>query len=344
MPKVSVLMPVHNGLPYLSMAIRSILKQTCQDFELVAIDDASTDDSWNVLNSFSDTRIKLLKNEKNLGLAATLNRGLDVIDSQFIARMDCDDICVRRRLEWQVCFMEDHPTVGISGMRVLAFGHPAMSGLIRYPVGCSTVAASLLFYNPICHPVSIMNTEMINRYGLRYDPTFSRSEDYDLWSRGSHFFSLENLDCIGLYLRRHGASVTSCYGETMSNQVRVILTRCLSEIGIEMDEQVLSLHYRIGQGERIHNLDELDQAREWLRYVKSVASGSKRYTAEGLDRAIGHVWYTLCANSTPATRNILSYYRDSDLRQGYRPTWNQWMLFVGSTVWNHSVKRFKFRS
>ena len=114
-PKVTVLMPVYNCEKYLRESIESILNQTFKDFEFLIINDGSSDKSAEIVESYNDNRINFVQNEKNIGLAASLNRGLDIAKGEYIARMDADDISLPERLEKQVRFMETNPQIGICG-------------------------------------------------------------------------------------------------------------------------------------------------------------------------------------------------------------------------------------
>src|SRR2546423_6687976 len=114
-PRVSVLMPVYDVAKYLREAIDSILGQTFTDFEFIIIDDASTDRSAEIINSYNDPRIRFIQNEKNVGLIATLNRGLDLAYGEYLARMDQDDVSLPERLAKQVAFMETASDVAASG-------------------------------------------------------------------------------------------------------------------------------------------------------------------------------------------------------------------------------------
>jgi glycosyltransferase involved in cell wall biosynthesis len=119
---VSVIMPVFNAKLYLSEAVESILSQTFADFELITIDDCSTDGSLEILKSFAekDKRVLVLDNERNLGVTPTLNRGLATANGELIARMDADDISLPERLEKQAAFLKAHPEVGLVSGDALA--------------------------------------------------------------------------------------------------------------------------------------------------------------------------------------------------------------------------------
>lgn len=114
-PKISVIMSVYNGMPYLKEAVQSILKQTFKDFEFIVVNDASTDDSWQYLKGLNDKRIKLIINEKNLGLATSLNDGIKIAKGNFIARMDADDVSKPDRLEVQYKFLTKNPEIDLCG-------------------------------------------------------------------------------------------------------------------------------------------------------------------------------------------------------------------------------------
>ncbi|NHJ46179.1 MAG: glycosyltransferase family 2 protein, partial [Asgard group archaeon] len=111
--KVTVLMSVFNGEKYLREAIDSVLHQTFTDFEFLIINDGSTDNSVEIINSYDDERIHLVHNEQNIGLAASLNKGINLARGEYIARMDCDDINHQTRLEKQVKFMDKNPDIGL---------------------------------------------------------------------------------------------------------------------------------------------------------------------------------------------------------------------------------------
>jgi len=112
-PLVSVIMPVHNGLPHLSKAVESIKDQSYQDWELIVVDDHSTDGSELFLAKEEDPRVSLIVNDQNLGIAKTLNKGLSIASGAFIARLDADDIALPTRLEIQIKYLIDNPEIGL---------------------------------------------------------------------------------------------------------------------------------------------------------------------------------------------------------------------------------------
>jgi glycosyltransferase involved in cell wall biosynthesis len=178
MPKTTFLLPAYNSGKYIADTIQSVLAQTERDFELLIIDDASPDNTFEVASSFQDRRIKLIKNPHNLGLVGTLNMGLDMIDSDYIARMDNDDICVPNRLEKQLSFMEVNKEVGLCGSSIQYFPNHLN---LKLPVFDSAIKFGLLFGNTIAHPSVILRRSALR--DTRYSEEFTNAEDYEMWTR-----------------------------------------------------------------------------------------------------------------------------------------------------------------
>jgi glycosyltransferase involved in cell wall biosynthesis len=179
MPLVSVLLAVHNGVRYLSTAIESVLRQTVDDLELIVVDDGSTDETPAILAALTDPRVVLLRNEQQVGLAATLNRGLEHAEGRYVARLDADDVALPNRLELQLSRMRG---VGVLGTAVLDLDETGRPGkLHRNPLGPQAVRWLSLFSSPFFHPTVLVARDALG--GLRYDPAYLESEDYELWTR-----------------------------------------------------------------------------------------------------------------------------------------------------------------
>lgn len=201
---LSVLMPVYNTPEsYLRPAIESILSQTYSDFEFIIIDDGSTNNAAAVIKSYRDKRIRYVKNEQNLGLIKTLNKGLDMIKTPFIARMDSDDISLPDRFEKQMAYMAAHPDVGILGAGVEFF--PEFK--IWQPKKCPKIF-DFLDGCPLAHPTVLFRTDVLTRYGLRYDPAYPHAEDYALWTSAVFVTKIENIGEVLLKYRWHDQNIS----------------------------------------------------------------------------------------------------------------------------------------
>ncbi|MBN1595235.1 glycosyltransferase [candidate division FCPU426 bacterium] len=184
-PKVSVVMPVFNAAPYLHQAVESIVRQTFGEYEFIIIDDASQDESWAIIRAQArqDRRIIALRNDSNLRLSHTLNRGIDAARGEYIVRMDADDFALPDRLEKQVQYMDKHPEVGISGgsMKVMD-ARGRIIGQRRYHLQDREIRRHIFRYSPFSHPAVIMRKAVLAKTGL-YDPAYNPAEDYELYFR-----------------------------------------------------------------------------------------------------------------------------------------------------------------
>jgi glycosyltransferase involved in cell wall biosynthesis len=242
-PEVSVVMSVYNGERFLQEAVRSILDQTFPDFEYIIVDDGSTDQTASILGSFDDQRIRLIYNPENLGLTASLNKGIDAAQGEFIARMDADDVSLPSRLEKQVSYLRSHPDIGVVGTdkqdidlegRYLEknWNPPTLPGYVGW---------RLYFGNPIIHPSVMIRKRCLENVGL-YDNYKRTAQDYDLWMRLSRVTKLSNLNEVLILYRRHSRSITNIkYTEQseMSYQIRQQAVQRLIGIVPKVDELIM---------------------------------------------------------------------------------------------------------
>jgi hypothetical protein len=211
---VTVLMAVHNGEPYLKEAVESILGQSFGDFEFVIIEDGSTDGSRDVLAAYADSRVRLLVNERQVGLARSLNRGLRVAAGRYVARQDADDISEPERLAKQVAFFEPRPDVALAGTcyREIDAGG-AIIAMRELPLEDTGIRWALLFYCPFVHTAAMFRrAQVLDEVGL-YDESFAYAMDYELWLRIARRFRMANLAEALVRLRLHPDSMTETYGE-----------------------------------------------------------------------------------------------------------------------------------
>ncbi len=207
-PRVTVLMSVYNGEAYLTQAIDSILWQTFTDFEFLIIDDCSTDSSAVILDDCAkqDPRIRVIKNEDNLGLTKSLNVGLREAKGEYIARMDSDDISLPNRLSLQVSFLDNNKDVGICGGNIRIFGE--LNHLYTYPYDNATLKLNLLNRSPFAHPVVCMRTSCVKKHNLYYNEDFVTAQDYELWVQFSRVTRLANIPEVLLKYRLHNRNIT----------------------------------------------------------------------------------------------------------------------------------------
>lgn len=184
-PLVSVLLPCRNGSATLGLALRSVLSQTFCDFELLFLDDGSTDDSVEIAHSFADERIRILSDGLGKGLPKRLNEGVALARGRYIARMDADDICFPARFERQVMYLDTHPEVDLLGCRAVVFRDPAtVVGLLPFAADHARLCARPWRNIPLPHPSWMGRREWFETHPYRL-PEVRRAEDQELLLRGS---------------------------------------------------------------------------------------------------------------------------------------------------------------
>ena len=206
---VSVVLPVYNGAQYLREAIDSILQQTHRNLELIIINDGSKDGSQEIINSYSDLRIRAFE-QSNVGLAATLNKGISLAQGPWIARQDQDDVSFPDRLAKQVHFMNAHPGCAMVGTAAQIWVDDAVSDRFhRHPCSSEELLAGLIFYNYFVHSSVMMNKVIVEKMGgYTTDPNRQPPEDYELWSRIARQYPVANLPEVLLAYREVGGSMS----------------------------------------------------------------------------------------------------------------------------------------
>lgn len=191
MSRLSVIMPTYNASKYIKEALESILTQSFQDFELLIIDDNSTDETINIINSFENSKIRIIKGDCK-GISAALNKGLKEAKGEYIARMDADDISLPERFEKQITFLDQNPEIGILGTKATAFfedGRTCDWGDIQaFPTDLD-----MLFECVVCHPTVMFRKSILEKHNLEYNPEMRWAEDQELWFRALKITKFANI-------------------------------------------------------------------------------------------------------------------------------------------------------
>ncbi|HLG03569.1 MAG TPA: glycosyltransferase [Bacteroidia bacterium] len=295
-PLVSVIIPVYNAETFVAEAVQSILDQTLTDFELLVLDDGSTDKSVAILERFHDKRIQIRRSEKNTGLIATLNRGLDLAKGRYIARMDADDISLPARLAKQVDFLEKNPSAGVVGTATTSFGNEKQI-ITRYLQTHGEICTVLLFNSAMSHPSVMLRNSVLKQFGLRYDPQFLHAEDYDLWTRIAVVSELANLPEVLLMYRVHAAQLTQKEKRTVRSTAGIVRQRQLKLLGIIPDEAEASIHDKIANGHVFRGIDQLRELELWLLKLIDANQREKIYPLLFFNEYLVNIWISACGNS-----------------------------------------------
>ena len=210
-PLISVILPVHNAEKYLVEALESLRYQTYTNFEVIAIDDASSDLSARILRNYAkiDPRIKVYRNKINLKIANTLNFGLTKAKGHFIARMDADDVAMPTRFQKQLNFLTKHPGVVVVGGQCLTIDtNSHITGKKLFPTDHIAISELMYTANPLQHPSIMVRRDLLPKDFVWYNPKLTPAEDLDLYFRLGKFGLFANLKSTVLMYRQHGDSET----------------------------------------------------------------------------------------------------------------------------------------
>ena len=326
-PKVTVFIPVHNREDYICVAVNSILAQTFENFELVVVDDGSTDRTVEVLESYSDPRLRIGRNPGNLGIPATRNHGLDLARGEYIALLDSDDHAYPRRLERQVKYLDANPDITqVGSWCSFMDSHGNMLDKVRrQPLKPEDIHAHLLFHCPVINRTVMARTGSLR--GLGYDTDFPRCQDYDMHCRlvtSGHL--LANLPEILVCGREHPGRFTGLTSDLGRERKIAVYRRMLQRIDIEASEDELRRHHALARpAERpLEVEDYLEWAEAWLWRIKQANRAFPVYPEPSLSRALGAIWALNCwhARRKLGRRRTLARLGGSPLARGIPGNFN----------------------
>lgn len=259
-------MPVYNCESYIAEAIESILNQTYIYFELIIIDDYSTDGTLAVISRYEDPRIRLVKKERNTGLIASLNTGIDMAIGKYIARMDGDDISLQNRFETQVNFMETNPHVVLCGTW---FKIIPTDVIIKHPISHNDIKIALLEYCAFGHSTVMLRRSVIVQESLKYLDTFVAAEDFELWTRIITKGLVANIPQVLLYYRQHAGQVSNKMSSIQYDNSCLCKRNMLCQPLVTLTQKDKYLSSIVIQNKLINSKQTLDEVLDWLdRLIK----------------------------------------------------------------------------
>ncbi len=284
-PRISVIMPVYNAESFLMESVSSILDQTFSDFELLIGDDGCTDRSIEIIRSFNDDRIIVIRNEENLGIANTLNRLIDASRGEYIARQDSDDISLPKRLEKQINFLDKNQEIGICGTNFTIFGNKRKQMFM--PLQDDDIKACMLVYNPICHPTVMIRKSCLTKY---YDQSLYPAEDYALWHELSKTSKLANLPDSLLNYRWHETNISTTKEKSqieIANSIRADIFH--ETLAYNIEERETRLLTQVTNS-RLTDYTDLLLFEKFLLKIRSKNKETGYYNERALHRRSFHLW------------------------------------------------------
>jgi len=297
-PPITVLMPVYNTEKYLKESIESVLNQTFRDFEFLIIDDGSTDNSVKIIESYNDKRIRLVRNEKNMKLIATLNKGLGMVNGKYICRFDSDDICYPTRLEKQFLFMESNPEYAACASWLVNFYEDTNNlHLGKYNEFTDEIRIKTLYQNHFVHPASFIRKSFIEARNLRFDPSFIHSEDYYFFVKLSEISKLYNIQEPLVKVRKHEFNVSKLNSDIQNKNSINVIKYQLSKIGIEPSNIDYDLYFRFFYAAFDFSKQEIEEIEALMIKIINANEKSRYLPQDKLYYFITEKWIHLCLNS-----------------------------------------------
>jgi glycosyltransferase involved in cell wall biosynthesis len=291
-PRVTVFLPVFNRARLLPSAIESVLSQSFGDFELLIVDDGSTDGSSEVARSYADPRIRLVVSARNQGIPRTRNLGLELARGEYLANADSDDWSYPQRLARQVGFLDAHPAIAAVGSWALktdASGSRSRGPLLR-PTDPRSIRGRILFATCFKNPTMVARTEVVREFGFR--DQFVICSDIDLWSRISEKYALANLP---EFLVRYRPGGTSHQPDAPATAMRRMLARdMLTTFGMGFDESDLERHVALRNFSGLRpTRDYLEWADRWLGGLARQNARNRWYPEPEFSRTAAERWLLL---------------------------------------------------
>ena len=305
MPKITVLVPVYNRARHVGAAIDSVLAQTCDDYELLVVDDGSTDDSVARVRRYDDPRIRVISTGRNLGIAAARNRGIDAARGEYLAFLDSDDLALPQRLERQARFLNthaDHAGVGTFIEWIDAAGTPT-GKIKRKAVDADQIAAERLFRAGLENSTAMARTAVLRDFKHRED--FALGSDYDLWARIAAEYKLATLPQVLVYRREHDDRASHDHIDNSKGWRQQIFAAQLDDLGVAYTPEDLERHYLL---RRMHKVDfvpdaaYVDWSERWLLGLQAANRRTGRYPEPDFSAVLAGFWLKTCWNAAPAGR------------------------------------------
>lgn len=308
-PKITVFMAAYNASAFIAESISSILNQTFNDFELLIVNDGSTDDTSSIVEKFNDNRIRLIHNDGNKGLPMTRNRLLALARGKYIAILDSDDIAYPDRLHAQYEFLGEHPEIALCG------GHAKIideNGIIQnrkliVPTG-ENVDMALLFHNPFVNSSTMFKADVFRELNGYKD--FALSEDFDLFVRISEKYPVTNLDKFLVKYRIHGKNITIKRSDEQLKSEREIIQNMHATLGMLSNAALINLHLELFTA----NLQASNYSEYYklFKAMKIANQQSKKYNIDQFDRFLFNKWHEII-KLQKANAHAVGWYFKKDL-------------------------------
>ncbi len=326
-PLISVIMPAHNAAPFIGAAIHSVLAQSFAGFELLVVDDASTDETRQVVAAVEDSRIRLFHCERALNAAGARNLALTEARGEIVAFLDADDLAEPERLERQVATLRDTEVVASLIIPIDETGAPHGSNFVS-PLLSEEIPATLLFKNCLA-----LSSVAVRRHTLSpFRPELAPAEDYDLWTRLASRARFAIIPQPLTRYRIHAGGVSARQPDAMRTAVAAIHRAQLAALGLIANMEELELHARLASWPLTAARASLLDAQAWLESLLAANAASQSFPNTPFQRVVGRIWHTVCRDSWPLGLFAWTAFFGSPLHRITRFTWRDHWAILRHTL------------
>lgn len=305
MEKITVLMPAYNVEKYIKKTIESVLMQTYENFELIIVDDGSNDNTVSIIKSINDPRITLILNERNMGLPYTRNKLLNLANGSYIALMDADDLCHKKRFEEQIKYLKNNPDIDIVGTRYITFGKKILK-VNSVETNPNKMKYRLIFFNSLLNSSVMIRREFLTNNKIKYRDDFKVVQDYAFWIDCSKYGEISNINKVLLKYRTGHDNITKKSKKDnsilRSNLLGILHKEALEQNDILLsDKQIYHLNNVLYDDNKEINKLDLIEFYEILHYIK------KSKKDRNLHEVLQYVWLNRIFQGKLSVKEKLSF-------------------------------------
>lgn len=325
-------MPVYNGERFIKQAIESILCQTLRDFELVIVNDASFDGTIQIVNSFTDKRIRLINSSKRLGLAKIRDKGIRECRGEFIAFLDSDDIALPQRLEKQWDYMDRNREISLTGswVKVIDDEDKLTGRVFKHVCRPEIIKSVLLFRNCFTQSAVMIRKAAVQKHGFR--SSFNAAPDFDLWSRLAQHLRLANIPRVFSLYREYKGNLTDKTSPEIENCTRRIFAASLEKMGLAPTEEEILVHDSLERKKDGWTLKALVKAKYWLQKLCQANGENKVYDRKIFEQLLFDYWFKICCLGADWGIPVFQLYKDLSFRKQVRIKERDLILFMLTSI------------
>jgi glycosyltransferase involved in cell wall biosynthesis len=338
-PLISVILPVYNGETYLREAIGSILEQTVRDFELIVGDDGSTDRSILIAEEFKDPRIRIIRNESNMGLIYTLNNLINCATGEFIARMDADDIANPTRFALQIEKFRKNPSAGIVCGFMAEITSPTKAVKHKF-LNSESLKAALIFTNTIVHPTVMFKRAYITGKDI-YSKEFPHGEDYAAWLTLYNEFDFEIVPEILILHRAHKEQVSVIHYEKQKESISRAHKMFFSSHGVQCNESEIELHLKLFLESYTYESGFIKDVQDWLEKLTQQNITRQFINPIIFSSITGEWWFRVNQSLASGGFSDYNFWKKSILSKTYNPPFTSLFRLILNSVKSVIINKMK---